>query len=237
MSQPQTKLFTIKLDSTSNLWDLEYTTHQVIPSSTRMLPSKALVLFSELLGIQRGIKVLDAGSGTGRNSIYLAKRGCEVHALDFSKVALNRLDVAATQAGIRDKIFSYQHELQSPFPFSSKSFDLALDSYVLCHFTDSNFKSFYLGELHRTLKPSGLLFSSVFSVDDEYYMEMPGAKDGIVIDSNNELTKQLYTEEGARELFSSNFDVLYFVKFQFTDIVLKRPYKRSLLVFVLRRGV
>ena len=236
MSQPQAKLFTIRLDSTSDLWDLEYTTHKVIPSSTRMLPSKALVLFSELLGIQPGVRVLDAGCGTGRNSIYLAKKGCEVHALDFSKVALNRLDVAAIQSGIRDKIFSYHHELQSPFPLSSNSFDLALDSYVLCHFSDSNFKSFYLEELHRTLKPSGLLFSSVFSIDDEYYMELLGAKNEIVTDPINKLTKQLYSEEGARELFSSNFDVLYFVKFQFTDIVLGHPYKRSLLVFVLQKS-
>lgn len=201
-----------------------------------MLPSKALVLFSELLGIQAGVKVLDAGCGTGRNSIYLAKKGCEVHSLDFSKVALNRLNVAAVQSGNRNKIFSYHHELQFPFPLSSNSFDLALDSYVLCHFSDSNFKSFYLGELHRTLKRSGLLFSSVFSIDDEYYMEMPGAKDGIVVDPVNELTKQLYTEEGVRKLFSSNFAVRYFVKFQFTDIVLGHPYKRSLLVFVLQKS-
>jgi SAM-dependent methyltransferase len=235
MSQPQTKLSTIRLDSTSDAWDLEYTTHKVIPSSTRMLPSKALVLFSELLGIQEATRVLDAGCGTGRNSIYLATKGCEVHALDFSRVALERLNTAAIQAGTRDKIFSYEHELQSPFPFSSNSFDLALDSYVLCHFTDSILKSSYLAELHRTLKPSGILFSSLFSMDDEYYMEMPGAEDGIVIDQNNELTKQLYTEEEARNLFSVNFDVLYFVKFQFTDIVLQQPYKRSLLVFVLQK--
>jgi len=237
MSQPQAKRFAIRLDSTSDLWDLEYTTHKVIPSSTRMLPSKALVLFSELLGIQPGVKVLDAGCGTGRNSIYLANKGCEVHALDFSEVALNLLNVAAIQSGVRDKIFSYHHELQFPFPLSSNSFDLAVDSYVFCHFTDLNFKSFYLGELHRILKPSGILFSSVFSIDDEYYMEMPGAEDGIVIDPNNELTKQLYTEEEAKQLFSLNFNVLYFVKFQFTDVVLKRLYKRSLLVFVLQKSL
>ncbi len=57
---------------------------KVIPSSTRMLPSKALVLFSEILGFKNLHNVLDAGCGIGRNSIYLAQKGCEIHAVDFS---------------------------------------------------------------------------------------------------------------------------------------------------------
>src|SRR5438067_3315020 len=107
MSQPQTKLIKFKLDSTSDVWDREYTTYKVIPSSTRSLPSKALVLFSELIGFQNKLKVLDAGCGIGRNSVYLAKKGCEVHAVDFSEAALSQLDKLAIQTGIRERITLY----------------------------------------------------------------------------------------------------------------------------------
>jgi len=235
MSQARSEVVRFKLSSSSDLWDREYRTHKVIPSSTRMLPSKALVLFSELLCFREGLKVLDAGCGTGRNSIYLAEKGCEVHALDFSGEALRRLDVSATVAGVRDRIFSRHHALQNPFPFSNGSFDLVLDSYVFCHFTDENLKSFYLDELHRLVKPSGVLFSSVFSIDDEYYRELPDSPGRIVVDPRNGLTKQLYTEGEASQLFAARFDIQYFVKFQFMDIVLDRPYKRSLLVFILSK--
>jgi SAM-dependent methyltransferase len=235
MSQPKSKLTSVRLDSTSELWDREYDTCRVIPSSTRMLPSKALVLFSELLAFREGLRVLDAGCGTGRNSIYLANKGCEVHALDFSEVALHRLRVSATQSGVRDRIFLYHHALQNAFPFEPESFDLVLDSYVFCHFTDPGMKSFYLEELRRSVRTSGRIFSSVFSVDDEYYDEFPKLEGRIVVDPHNGLTKQLYTEEEARCMFSARFDIQYFVKFQFMDVVLDRSYKRSLLVFILSK--
>lgn len=235
MSQARSEVVRFKLSSSSDLWDREYSTHKVIPSSTRMLPSKALVLFSELLCFREGLKVLDAGCGTGRNSIYLAGKGCEVHALDFSDEALRRLDVSATEAGVRDRIFPLHHPLQNPFPFPDNSFDLVLDSYVFCHFTDDGLKSFYLDQLRRLVKSYGVVFSSVFSADDEYYDELPASWGRTVVDPRNGLTKQLYTEEEAKKLFAARFDIQYFIKFQFMDIVLDRPYKRSLLVFILRK--
>src|SRR2546426_830104 len=66
------------------LWDQEYDKFQVIPSSTRPLPSKALLLFEHCLPLSESADVLDAGCGTGRNAVYLARRGCRVTALDFS---------------------------------------------------------------------------------------------------------------------------------------------------------
>ncbi len=43
---------------------------------------------------------LDLGCGEGRNSLYLAKRGWNVTAVDFSDVALERLKTAASTAEV-----------------------------------------------------------------------------------------------------------------------------------------
>ena len=125
------------------LWEREYSTLKVIPSSTRTLPSKALLLFSEILGFENMHYVLDAGCGIGRNSIYLAQKGCDVHAVDFSETALDQLHKTALEAGVRHKIHTYNCSLEDPFPFQENSFDLVLDSYVFCHFTDEHFKQNY----------------------------------------------------------------------------------------------
>jgi SAM-dependent methyltransferase len=219
-------------------WDDEYRTHQVIPSSTRAQPSKPLLLFSELLRYEERRVVLDAGSGPGRNAIYLAGKGCLVYALDFSEAALSELRRAALAAGVNERVLVNSASLEEPLPFPDDSFDLALDSYVSCHFTEESLKQHYFGELRRVLKPSGVLFSSQFSVEDEYYRALIKEEQSspiIVTDPNNGITKQLYTEAEAKGYFSKHFGLRYFAKFEFEDMVLGRPYRRSILTLVLEK--
>lgn len=45
-------------------------------------------------------KILDIACGDGRNSIYLAKLGYDVHAIDFSEEALNRLNYFAEKENL-----------------------------------------------------------------------------------------------------------------------------------------
>lgn len=222
----------------AQLWDREYGTLKVIPSSTRALPSKALLLFSEVLNFKNMVNVLDAGCGTGRNSIYLAQKGCKVYAVDYSETALKVLDDAAAQAGVRERISTQNSMLGETFPFEAGYFDLVLDSYVFCHFIDDAFRLNYRKELHRVTKPGGMVFSSVFSFEDEYYkeiLEKNGGKSNIVTDPNNGITKRLYTEQEIKDFFSVDFDILYFIKFEFSDIVLGDTYRRSVLALALRK--
>lgn len=225
-----------------DLWEREYGTLKVIPSSTRTLPSKALVLFSEILDFKNLRRVLDVGCGIGRNSVYLAKKGCQVHAVDFSETALNQLNAAATREGLRSKIHICYCLLQSTFPYRDRAFDLVVDSYVFCHFTDDRVKEHYRSELCRVTKPGGLVFSSVFSVRDAYYREMIGhthSDEGprVIVDPHNGIKKRLYTEDEIKAFFQRAFDVMYFVTLEFKDVVLGSPYWRSIFVLILKRNL
>jgi len=51
-------------------------------------------------GLSPGTKVLDLGCGEGRNSLYLAGKGCQVTAVDLSESALKKLDYLAQKAGV-----------------------------------------------------------------------------------------------------------------------------------------
>lgn len=226
------------ISGAKKLWESEYNAFKVIPSSTRALPSKALLLFSEILNFENVGKVLDAGCGIGRNSVYLAQKGCEVHAVDFSETALTKVEDLAMKAGVKEKITTYNCLLTEPFPFRESSFDLVLDSYVFCHFTNNQFKENYRKELYRMAKLGGIVFSSVFSFDDEYYKEIienKGQEGNTVTDPYNGITKYLYTEKGIKDFFSVDFKILYFVKFEFDDVVLDRTYRRSIFVLVLKK--
>lgn len=221
------------------LWDTEYGELKVIPSSSNQSPSRALLLFSELLDFTRFKKVLDAGCGIGRNSIYLAKKGCNVHAVDISTTALGVLKSAAAKEGVSGKITVHNIALRDIFPFAQDEFDLVLDSYVFCHFTDERFKKNYREELNRVTKPGGIVLSTLFSVEDEYYrgaIQKGFGSGNVVTDPNNSITKHLYTESEIKEFFSASFTILYFVKFEFEDIVLSQPYQRSILTLALRKS-
>ena len=222
----------------AQLWDREYSDLKVIPSSTRQLPSKALVLFAEILDFRKVRNVLDAGCGIGRNAIYFAQKGCEVHAVDYSAKALTILGDAARRSGVQESIKTYNCRLQKTFPFKTSFFDLVLDSYVFCHFVDDDFRENYRRELHRVTKPGGIVFSSIFSFDDEYYRQIrykSGRKDNLVTDPNNGITKRLYTEAEIKDFFSVDFRILHFVKFEFTDVVLGSPYWRSIFALALQK--
>jgi SAM-dependent methyltransferase len=182
--------------------------------------------------------VLDAGCGIGRNATYLAQKGCSVHAVDASKIALRELDCAARRLGVSDKILSYNCKLEETLPFRDEYFDLVLDSYVFCHFVDDELRHNYRKELKRVTRPGGIVFSSTFSFDDEYYKEIRenhGANGNLVTDPNNGITKRLYTELEIRQFFSVDFEVLYLVKFEFSDIVLGKSYRRSIFALVLKK--
>jgi SAM-dependent methyltransferase len=238
MNQTHTVIEEIEETGEAYLWDREYSDLKVIPSSTRQLPSKPLVLFAEILDFRKMRKVLDAGCGIGRNAIYLAKKGCEVHAVDYSIQALTMLNNAARRSSVEEHINTYCCKLQKTFPFESSFFDLVLDSYVFCHFVEDDFREDYRRELHRVTKPGGFVFSSVFSFEDEYYRDIRATKphtDNLVTDPHNGITKRLYTEGEIREFFSVAFEVKYFAKFEFTDVVLGQQYRRSIFAMALRR--
>ncbi|SRR6266851_859626 len=218
-------------------WENEFGTIHAIPSSTRAEPAKALLLFSELLGLSSPLKVLDAGTGNGRNAIYLAKRGCNVTALDFSDLVLKNALCRVTEAGLTDKVSIVKHRLPERTLFPEKSFDLVLDAYLSCHFLRNDIWERFWSEMGRITKPGGHLLSIVFSLEDEYYQRLlKDSPDGsLVCDPINGIWKRLYSEEEIRKLFVRNFDLEYFAKFEFSDEVFNSVYRRVVFTSVLRK--
>lgn len=218
-------------------WDNEFGTVHAIPSSTRMEPAKALVLFTELLGIRPPMNVLDAGTGNGRNALYLAKRGCNVTALDFSDLVLEKTLRGAKEARLSDKVSVVKHSLPERTPFRAESFDLVLDAYLSCHFLRRDIWENFWAEMNRVAKPGGNLLSITFSLEDEYYRQLlKDSPDGsLVCDPANGVWKRLYSEEEIKTLHARKFKLEYFAKFQFSDSVLDRPYQRVVFTSVLRK--
>ena len=112
-----------------------------------------------------GRAVLDAGCGEGRYAIYLAERGCHVTAIDISEVGLDKLARVAEKRELDiNCILGY---LQG-YTFSESAYDIVVAATVLGHLEDGARQRVVAG-IKRTLKPGGILYVNVFTVDDPGY--------------------------------------------------------------------
>lgn len=102
-----------------------------------------------------GRRFLEAGSGTGRISLDLAKRGADVVLLDISATALDLSRSFFEKAGVRG---SFVQASAFALPFADNSFDVVWNTGLIEHFLfDDQVK--ILSEMVRVLKPTGKLLT------------------------------------------------------------------------------
>ncbi|MCX4853506.1 methyltransferase domain-containing protein [Streptomyces canus] len=81
----------------------------------------------ELAGLEPSGRAVDLAAGEGRNAVWLAERGWEVDAVDFSAVALERAERLAADRGVRLHTVHTDLTLWAP---PEATYDLALIAYL-----------------------------------------------------------------------------------------------------------
>jgi len=117
------------------------------------------ILIKDKLPENRQAKILDAGGGTGRITLPLAKMGYRVTLCDLSPGMLSVAEEKLMKEGLRDRIEIKEADITS-LPFDDETFDL-----VIClHGSLSDADSFRAaGELSRVLKKGGTIIADVLS--------------------------------------------------------------------------
>ena len=98
--------------------------------------------------------ICDIGSGPGRYSIELAKRGYPVTLFDLSTKLLGRAERAFATEGLRAERF-IQGDARDLGVFDDESFDAVLLLGPLYHLIERDDRSLALNEMIRILKPGG----------------------------------------------------------------------------------
>jgi SAM-dependent methyltransferase len=117
-------------------------------------------------------KILELGSGQGRDTIYFASKGMDVIAIDSSQVAIDALSKITIEKNLPIKPII--HDASEGIPFNNSYFD-AVYSHMFFNmrFTDDQLKYLFV-EVNRVLKIGGLNLFSVRSDNDGMYRK--GAK-------------------------------------------------------------
>lgn len=106
-----------------------------------------------LAGDVAGLRILDAGCGSGPLSAELLSRGAHVSGVDASAAMV---DLARRRLG--EGVDLRVADLGAPLPFEDAAFDVVVASLVLHYLQDW---SVALAELRRVLRPGGRLLVSV----------------------------------------------------------------------------
>jgi ubiquinone/menaquinone biosynthesis C-methylase UbiE len=116
-----------------------------------------------------GAKILDIGSGMGREAFSLYRQGFDVTGLDISKYAVEKAKEVAANANCQVTFFHYNGE---QIPFADESFDIVIiwnQTFGLLY--GDAYKKRYISECKRVLKPGGLFCYSGHSLQyiSEHY--------------------------------------------------------------------
>jgi tellurite methyltransferase len=124
-----------------------------------------IYLFDQLLRgrIARGMTVLDAGCGAGRNLVYLLRAGFDVLAADGDPAAIDRVRRLAARLAPGLPPENFRAEPIESMSFTATSADVVLSSAVL-HFArdDAHFNAMLEGSW-RVLRPRGIFFCRLAS--------------------------------------------------------------------------
>lgn len=124
-----------------------------------------IYLFDQLLRgrIAPGMRVLDAGCGSGRNLVYLLREGYDVHATDRDPLAVDAVRALAGALAPALPADRLRVEPVEQMSFADGWFDVVISNAVL-HFARSreHFEAM-VHEMWRLLAPGGTLFARLAS--------------------------------------------------------------------------
>jgi SAM-dependent methyltransferase len=124
-----------------------------------------IYLFDQLLRgrLQPGMRVLDAGCGSGRNLVYLLRSGYDVFGADSDVDAIEAVRVLAATLAPQLPGANFRAETVEEMSFPDGFADVVLSSAVLHFARDDRHFEAMVTEMWRVLKPGGLLFCRLAS--------------------------------------------------------------------------
>ena len=154
------------------------------------------VIFDKFIELTKG-KVLDVGSGPGRDGVILQKAGLNVTCLDASEEMIK----ISTERGLNSVLGDFNN-----LPFENNSFNGVWAYTSLLHIPKQQIH-IPLSEIYRVLKLNGIFGLGLIEGETELYRESSG------VDKPRWFS--FYKKEEISKLMSEhNFELMYFKEFK-----------------------
>ncbi|SHK72886.1 class I SAM-dependent methyltransferase [Alicyclobacillus tolerans] len=132
-------------------------------------PSEAAVRAAEIFKSHGQTHILELGAGQGRDTLFFARNGFTVHALEYTKEGVDRIRQKAYNQGVLDRITVTQHDVRQPFPIQNNSFDGCYSHMLYCMALTTSELSSLNDQVRKVLRPSGYNIYTVRHKGDAHY--------------------------------------------------------------------
>jgi ubiquinone/menaquinone biosynthesis C-methylase UbiE len=167
------------------------------------------IIIKFVLELGKESKVLDLGSGPGRDGLILKNNGLEIVCLDASEEMVKLCEEKGLKAVKGDLL---------DIPFKDNSFNGVWSYTSLLHIKKNQISKAII-EIKRVLRPGGILGLGLIEGEGELYRESSGV--------NMPRWFAFYTREELENIFSeNNLEIVYFEEF--------KPGSKNYLNYILR---
>ena len=132
-------------------------------------PSYPALKAAETLGKGNAKKILELGSGQGRDTLFFARHGFQVYALDYSEEGLDAIQKKTDTLGLSSSVITIRHDVRQRLPFDDNFFDGCYSHMLYCMALTTLELEFLSEEVRRVLKPGGVNIYTVRHIKDPHY--------------------------------------------------------------------
>ena len=196
-----------KLDQQSQHWEASFSSKPEMFGLEPSLPAKkALNIFKE----KNITKIVELGSGLGRDSIFFAKNLIHVTALDYSSSGIEILNEKTQKQNLSNHIETKIFDIRKKLPFKDNSVEACFSHMLYCMaLTNIDLKNLN-SEICRILKPNGINIYTVRHTGDGDYKR--GIYRGEDLYENDGFIVNFFSENKIKKL-SMGFNISNIEKF------------------------
>lgn len=187
-------------------------------------PSEELVELIDTSDVPRG-RALDLGCGGGRDSLFLARRGFQVLAIDMSPHAIAKLKTIADNFHLNVECIVADIRMCK---FPSEEFVLVSATTLLDH-VDPPDAIDLIKQIKKCLRHGGYVFAEVFTVEDPGYRQLRN----LASECSNHV-RHYYEKGELRDLFS-DFTVLRYDEKVEWDTSHGKPHIHGIAVLIAQK--
>ena len=154
------------LNSQQPHWEDMYIAH---PDMFGKEPSYPARYAAEVFSKAGAKKILELGSGQGRDTLFFVRRGFQVYALDYSEKGLSALQKKADALRGPGSAITVYHDVRLSLPFDDNSLDGCYSHMLYCMALTTPELEFLSQEVRRVLKPGGMNVYTVRNTADPHY--------------------------------------------------------------------